>query len=246
MSSTVTSVAAATRRTPLPARPSSRFEQNLRAQGLLRIAGVDEVGRGSLFGPVVAAAVILDPERPIRGLNDSKQLDPERRETLSRRIHERALAVSIAGVDSGHIDRWNIYQATRRAMLQAVLALDPRPDCLLVDAMKIELEIPQKPVIHGDARSFSIAAASIVAKVARDRWIAYWHEIYPRYGLASNKGYATPDHLRALEQFGPTPLHRHSFRPVACCAKFSAELPAESALESLPLFADFEMMETTR
>jgi ribonuclease HII len=212
----------------------------------LRIAGVDEVGRGSLFGPVVAAAVVLDSERPIRGLNDSKQLDPERRETLSRRIHERALAVSIAGVDSGHIDRWNIYQATRQAMLRAVLALEPPPDCLLVDAMKIELEIPQKPVIGGDARSFSIAAASIVAKVARDRWMRRWDEVYPQYGLASNKGYSTPEHLRALEQFGPTPLHRHSFRPVACCDKFPGELPPQSTLETLPLFADLEAMEINR
>jgi ribonuclease HII len=239
-------LAAAKRRASLPARPTSRFEQRLRAQGMVRIAGVDEVGRGSLFGPVVAAAVILDPDRPIRGLNDSKQLDSKRRETLSERIHERALAVSIAGVDSGHIDRWNIYQATRRAMLQAVLALDPPPDCLLVDAMKIELEIPQKPVIGGDARSFSIAAASIVAKVARDGWMRHWDEVYPQYGLASNKGYSTPDHMRALEQFGPTPLHRHSFRPVACCAKFPGELPLEGTLESLPLFADLEMLEISR
>ncbi len=211
-----------------------------------RIAGVDEVGRGSLFGPVVAAAVILDPDRPIRGLNDSKQLDAERREILSLRIHERASAVSIAGVDSGHIDRWNIYQATRRAMLQAVRALEPPPDCLLVDAMKIELEIPQKPVIGGDARSFSIAAASIVAKVVRDRWMKHWDTVYPQYGLASNKGYSTPEHLRALEQFGPTPLHRQSFRPVACCAKFPADLPPESAWASLPLLADLGVMETHR
>jgi ribonuclease HII len=202
-----------------------------------RIAGVDEVGRGSLFGPVVAAAVILDPGRPIRGLNDSKKLDAATRQILCSRIRERALSVAVAAVDSGQIDRWNIYQATRRAMRLAVLALNPLPDCLLIDAMRIETEIPQRPVIGGDARSFSIAAASIVAKVARDQWMEQWDGVFPEYGLASNKGYATPDHLRALDRYGPTPLHRYSFEPVASCARFPAELPIESSLQVLPLFA---------
>jgi ribonuclease HII len=203
-----------------------------------RIAGVDEVGRGSLFGPVVAAAVILEPGKPIRGLNDSKKLDAATRRILCIRIRERAIGVAVAAVDSGQIDRWNIYQATRRAMRLAVLALDPLPDCLLIDFMKIETEIPQRPVIGGDARSFSIAAASIVAKVARDQWMEQWDGVFPEYGLASNKGYATPDHLRALARFGPTPLHRYSFEPVASCARFPAQLPPECSLHTLPLFAD--------
>jgi len=196
---------------------------------------VDEVGRGSLFGPVVAAAVILDPAKPIRGLQDSKQLSAERRGALCSRIRERALAVSVAAVDSGRIDLWNIYQATRLAMRQAVLALNPRPDGLLIDAMKLDLEIPQRSVIRGDARSFSIAAASIVAKTERDRWIELWDGVFPHYGLASNKGYATPAHLRALERFGPAPLHRYSFEPVACHARFPATLPLACEQLELPL-----------
>ena len=222
------------------ARPDSRIERALRQRGYLRIAGVDEAGRGCLFGPVVAAAVILDPAWPIRGLNDSKVLDPKRREVLSGRIRERALAVAVAASDSARIDRFNIYQASRLAMRDAVRSLAVAPDYLLVDAMRIELGLPQKSLIRGDARCSSIAAASIVAKVERDRWMRIWDKAYPHYGLASNKGYSAPVHLQALKDWGPTPLHRHSFRPVAEAAPFSAAVPAGENYVNLPLFPELE------
>ena len=221
------------------AKPTSRWERRARELGLRRIAGVDEVGRGCLFGPVVAAAVILDAEKPIRGLDDSKRLDPKSRETLSRRIRERAVAVAVAATDSGRIDCVNIYQAARRAMRDAVLALPVAADYVLVDAMTIDLEVGQQSLIRGDRRSRSIAAASIVAKVERDRWMRAWDEVFPEYELASNKGYASPAHLRALKRFGPTPLHRTSFRPVADYSRFPAELGKRSP-ETLPLFPDLD------
>ena len=222
------------------ARPNSRIEGTLRRQGYHHIAGVDEVGRGCLFGPVVAAAVILDPERPIRGLNDSKLLEPKRREVLSRRIRERAISVAVAASDSAHIDRFNIYQASRLAMRDAVLSLSIAAGYLLVDAMPIDLDLPQRALIRGDSRCSSIAAASIVAKVERDRWMKIWDEVYPQYGLASNKGYGAPVHLQALKEFGVTPLHRHSFRPVAEAALFSAELPPGENCVQLPHFSKRE------
>jgi ribonuclease HII len=190
------------------------LERELRARGFAAVAGVDEVGRGSLFGPVVAAAVVLCPDRPIRGLNDSKQLEPERREVLSARIRERAVTWAIGAVDSATIDAINIYQASRKAMRLAIEQLNPRPDFLLTDAMPIELAIPQRPLIKGDATVHAIAAASILAKVWRDACLCEWDKIYPQYGLASHKGYSTPEHFRAIEEFGPTPLHRLSFAPV--------------------------------
>jgi ribonuclease HII len=190
------------------------IERELRARGFQAVAGVDEVGRGSLFGPVFAAAVILAPERPIRGLNDSKQLAAERRDVLAERIRERAAAWAVAAVDAGTIDCINIYQASRMAMRAAVARLRPAPDFLLTDAVPLELAIPQRPLIKGDARCHAIAAASILAKVERDRCMAAWHTIFPAYGLAANKGYSTPDHLAALAAAGPTPLHRLSFEPV--------------------------------
>ena len=178
------------------------------------VAGVDEVGRGSLFGCVVAAAVILDPEVRIRGLRDSKLLERERREVLAERIREHAIAWAIAAVDSARIDQINIYQASRVAMREAVLELNPTADYLLVDAVKLDCCQTQQAIIHGDALSASIAAASILAKVERDRLIAAWDPVFPMYGLASNKGYCTPRHLAALKQYGPSPLHRQSFAPV--------------------------------
>ena len=190
------------------------LERELRARGFFSIAGVDEVGRGALFGAVFAGAVILSPDRPIRGLNDSKQLEPQRREVLAERIRERAAAWAVAAVDAATIDRVNIYQASRLAMKRAVEQLKPAADFLLIDAVPLALSIPQQPLIHGDARCQAIAAASIVAKVARDACMRVWDEIYPQYGLASHKGYNTPEHLKALEEFGPTPLHRASFEPV--------------------------------
>jgi ribonuclease HII len=178
------------------------------------VAGVDEVGRGSLFGCVVAAAVILDPAYRLRGLRDSKLLPPERRVVLAERIREHAIAWAVAAVDAARIDQINIYHASRAAMREAVLGLAPGADHLLIDAMKIDCELPQKAIIHGDALSASIAAASILAKVERDRMMCEWDAVFPAYGLASHKGYSTPKHLAALREFGPTPLHRQSFAPV--------------------------------
>ena len=204
-------------------RPHTRIEQGLRALGHALVAGADEVGRGCLFGPVVAAAVILDPRHPVRGLNDSKQLDAESRRVLSLKIHKRAIAVSVAAVDNAQIDRVNIYQASRLAMRAAVLGLEPAAEAVVVDALTLDLAIPQKSIIKGDATSSSVAAASIVAKVERDRWMEEWDALFPEYGLTSNKGYGCPDHLAALEKHGPTPLHRMTFKPVADCACFGPE-----------------------
>src|SRR5690242_15738492 len=183
------------------------LEQELRARGYRFIAGVDEVGRGSLFGAVVAGAVILSPDVAIRGLNDSKQLDPDRREVLAARIRERAIAWAVA---AAAIDRINIYQASRLAMKMAISQLNPYPDFLLVDAVPLELPIPQQPIIQGDERCHAIAAASIVAKVYRDQMMREWDKFYPEYGLANHKGYQTPEHMKAIRTHGPTPLHRLS------------------------------------
>lgn len=191
-----------------------RYEKLAWQAGATRIAGVDEVGRGSLFGCVVAAAVILDPSHRLRGLRDSKLLPPERREVLAARIREQAVAWSIAAVDAARIDQINIYQASRVAMREAVSQLTPPADYLLVDAMKIDCELQQQAIIHGDALSASIAAASILAKVERDRIMCEWDAVFPGYGLASHKGYSTPQHMAALRRMGPTPLHRQSFAPV--------------------------------
>lgn len=198
---------------------SARYERLARQRGWLRIAGLDEAGRGSLFGPVVAAAVILNPKRRIVGLDDSKKLAAPRRQELSERIREHALAWAVAEIDASRIDAWNIYQASRQAMMAALARLSIVPDYLLLDAMALDLPIEQRSLIHGDARSVSIAAASILAKVDRDRRMAEWDCLYPQYGLAQNKGYATADHLNSLRIYGPTPHHRFSFSPVreACC-----------------------------
>lgn len=199
-----------------------KFEKLAWAEGATLVAGVDEVGRGSLFGPVVAAAVILDPAQQIRGLRDSKLLPAERREQLALRIRERAIAWAIAAVDAARIDQINIYQASRLAMLRAVQQLTPGASHLLVDAVRLDCELPQRAIIHGDALSASIAAASIIAKVERDRMVAAWDPVFPIYGLASNKGYSTPIHMAALREHGPSPLHRQSFAPV-----WSAPIPQE-------------------
>jgi ribonuclease HII len=193
---------------------SARYERMARQSGWLRIAGLDEAGRGSLFGPVFAAAVILNPRRRIVGLDDSKKLAPERRGELAKRIREHALAWAVAEIDASRIDAWNIYQASRQAMVAAISQLNPFPDYLLLDALELDLPIEQKALIHGDARSISIAAASILAKVDRDQRMQECDEIYPQYGLAQNKGYGTPDHLEALRRHGPTSLHRFSYAPV--------------------------------
>jgi ribonuclease HII len=210
---------------------SSRFERAARQLGWTRIAGLDEAGRGALFGPVVAAAVILNPKRRIVGLDDSKKLSPERRSELSRRIRKHAIAWAVAEIDAQRIDAWNIYQASRQAMTAAVEQLSTQPDYLLIDAMQLDLPIEQKALIKGDTRSISIAAASILAKTHRDARLEEWDAVYPNYGLARHKGYATADHLDALRQFGPTPLHRHSFMPV----RESGCWAAGAVQEELPL-----------
>ncbi len=199
-----------------------KFEKLAWASGARLVAGVDEVGRGSLFGPVVAAAVILDSSYRIRGLRDSKLLLADRREVLAQRIREHAIAWAIAAVDAARIDQVNIYQASRIAMQEAVSQLNPRAEHLLVDAMKLHCDLPQRAIIHGDALSASIAAASILAKVERDRMISEWDPVFPVYGLRSNKGYSTPKHLAALREHGPSPLHRQSFAPV-----WSAPVPQQ-------------------
>jgi ribonuclease HII len=150
----------------------------------------------------------------VRGLRDSKLLPPDRREVLAERIREHAIAWAVAAVDAARIDQINIYHASRAAMREAVMRLTPAADHLLIDALRIECDQPQFPIIHGDARSASIAAASILAKVERDRIMREWDAVFPAYGLASHKGYSTPKHLAALREFGPTPLHRQSFAPV--------------------------------
>jgi ribonuclease HII len=193
----------------------SKYERKARAAGAKLIAGVDEVGRGCLFGPVVAAAVILPEGCRIPGLRDSKQLTEEDRERLAIQVKKKALAIAIEEVDSDTIDRINIYQATRLAMTAAVSRLNPAADHLLIDAMKLDFDCPQTSIIYGDSLSISIAAASVVAKVYRDDLMRKLDSEYPRYGLASHKGYGTPEHREALRLYGPTPLHRKSFRPVA-------------------------------
>jgi ribonuclease HII len=211
-------------------RCEATLERELQARGFSAVAGVDEVGRGSLFGAVVAAAVVLSPDRPIRGLNDSKQIEPEMRETLAERIQERAVCWAIAAVDAATIDSINIYQASRVAMRLAVSRLNPAPDFLLTDAVPIDLPLPQRALIKGDERCHAIAAASIIAKVYRDACMRVWDEIFPAYGLASHKGYSTPEHCRAIEEFGPTPLHRLSFEPVRARCLFPIDYNCQMEL----------------
>jgi ribonuclease HII len=194
--------------------PTSRHERAFRRAGYRAIAGLDEAGRGALFGPVFAAAVILDPGNPIRGLDDSKLLEPERREVLAARIRERAVSWAVAAADAFEIDQWNILQASRMAMRRAVERLPVPCDFLLIDAVSVDLPLPQKSLVHGDSLCFSIAAASILAKTARDAALRAFDAVFPEYGFKDNKGYGAPAHLAALERLGPTCLHRFSFEPV--------------------------------
>ncbi len=191
------------------------FEDRAFQEGYKLVAGIDEAGRGPLAGPVVAAAVILDPAIMIAGLNDSKKLSPRQRDLLFDLIMEKALAVAVAEVSAGVIDRINILQATRQAMLAAVEQLQPQPDYLLIDGINtIDSSLSQQAVKQGDARSASIAAASIVAKVTRDRQMQEYDQKYPGYGFASHKGYGSAGHLAMLRQYGPCPIHRLSFAGV--------------------------------
>jgi len=179
------------------------------------VAGVDEAGRGPLAGPVVAAAVILDPNRRVKGLDDSNRLTPAQRERLFEQILERAPGLGIGIVDPQTIDRVNILEATRLAMYEALGQLTPRPDLVLIDALRLPaLAVPQKPIIKGDRRSASIAAASIVAKVTRDRLMLEADARFPEYGFGRHKGYPTPEHLAAIEKHGPCAIHRRTFHGV--------------------------------
>jgi ribonuclease HII len=190
------------------------LENAMRRWGFYRVAGCDEVGRGCLAGPVVAAAVILDPDRYIPGVCDSKVITAAERERLYGIIVRKALAWSVASATPTEIDEINIHRASLQAMRRAVLALAPLPDLVLVDAFRIpDLLVAQRGVLHGDSRCSAIAAASIVAKVTRDREMLVHHASDPRYGYDRHKGYATADHLAAVARHGYSPLHRRSFRP---------------------------------
>ncbi len=190
----------------------SVYEKEALSQGYRFIAGMDEVGRGPLAGPVVTAAVILDPEVPILGLDDSKKLSAKRRAELKKEIEEKALAIGIGILDEKVIDDINILQATKQAMKQALLNLKLDPDLVLIDAVHLDgLMIPQRSIIKGDAQSVSIAAASIVAKETRDAMMAAYDEIYPGYNFAKHKGYGTKEHMDAIRSLGPSPIHRKSF-----------------------------------
>jgi ribonuclease HII len=190
------------------------LENALRRVGFVYVGGVDEVGRGCLAGPVVAAAVVLHPDRHIAGVCDSKLVPAVERERLHDQILRHAIAWAVASADPTEIDRINIHQASLRAMQRAVLSLAPLPDIVLVDAFRVpELPMAQRGVLHGDRRCSAIAAASIVAKVTRDRLMIELHSRDPRYGFDRHKGYATADHLEAVARFGYSDMHRRSFRP---------------------------------
>ena len=190
------------------------YEKELYAQGIDLIAGVDEVGRGPLAGPVVAAAVILPKGCKIPGLNDSKKIPKSKHKEIYEAVLQNAIAIGIGVKDNQVIDQVNIYEATKLAMMEAIGQLDPQPQHLLIDAMKLDLPIPQTSIIKGDANSLSIAAASIVAKVTRDQMMEEFDKEYPGYDFAQNAGYGTAKHLAGLDKLGVTPIHRRSFEPV--------------------------------
>jgi ribonuclease HII len=192
------------------------LENALRRVGFMHVAGVDEVGRGCLAGPVVAAAVVLHPDRHVAGVSDSKAVPAAERELLYEQITRCAVAWAVAGADPVEIDQINIHQASLRAMQRAILALAPLPDIVLVDAFRVpDLPMAQRGVVHGDRRCSAIAAASIIAKVTRDRQMRDLHVRDPRYGFDRHKGYATADHLDAVARYGYSDVHRRSFRPSA-------------------------------
>lgn len=190
------------------------YEKELYAQGIDLIAGVDEVGRGPLAGPVVAAAVILPKACKIPGLNDSKKIPKSKHKEIYEAVFQNAIAIGIGIKDNHVIDQVNIYEATKLAMMEAIGQLDPRPQHLLIDAMKLDLPISQTSIIKGDANSLSIAAASIVAKVTRDQMMEEFDKEYPGYDFAQNAGYGTAKHLAGLDKLGVTPIHRRSFEPI--------------------------------
>ena len=190
------------------------YEKELYTQGIQLIAGVDEVGRGPLAGPVVAAAVILPKACKIPGLNDSKKIPKSKHKEIYEAVLQNAVAIGIGIKDNQVIDQVNIYEATKLAMMEAIGQLEPQPQHLLIDAMRLDLPISQTSIIKGDANSLSIGAASIVAKVTRDQMMEEFDREYPGYDFAQNAGYGTPNHLAGLDQLGVTPIHRRSFEPV--------------------------------
>ena len=190
------------------------YEKECYARGLELIAGVDEVGRGPLAGPVVAAAVILPKACKIPGLNDSKKIPKSKHKEIYEAVLQNAIAIGIGAKDNQVIDQVNIYEATKLAMMEAIGQLEPQPQHLLIDAMKLDLPISQTSIIKGDANSLSIAAASIVAKVTRDQMMEEFDKEYPGYDFAQNAGYGTAKHLAGLDKLGVTPIHRRSFEPV--------------------------------
>lgn len=192
------------------------FEEQAKSEGYSLIAGVDEVGRGCLAGPVVAAACILDPAKPVpAGLNDSKKLTENRRNEIAAELRETALAFAIGSVEAEEIDRINILEATKKAMILAISALQPAAEYLLIDALQLRaITLPQKPLIKGDSISYSIAAASVIAKTYRDELMVKYDAEFPHYGFAGHKGYGAASHFAAIREHGPCTLHRRSFRGV--------------------------------
>ena len=200
-----------------------RYEKELYVQGINLIAGVDEVGRGPLAGPVVATAVILPQNCKIKGLNDSKKIPKKKHEEIFQAVKENALAIGIGIMDNHVIDQVNIYEATKLAMNDAVSQLQPQPQHLLIDAMRLDLPITQTSIIKGDANSLSIAAASIIAKVTRDKIMANYDQEFPGYDFAQNAGYGTAKHLEGLAKLGLTAIHRTSFEPIKSMVATSKE-----------------------
>ncbi len=203
-------------------RADLRYERKLWREGLLAVAGVDEAGVGPMAGPVIAAAVIFAPETHIKGVHDSKQVPAPKREELYDFIIQRAQAYAVGRAEVEEIDRVNIYHATLAACLRAVQALCIKPEHVLVDGRRIRnLEIPQTHIVGGDRKSFCIAAASIIAKVTRDRLMCEFDSVYPGYGFARHKGYCTAEHLEAIDRLGPSAIHRTSFAPVTAAAQLN-------------------------
>lgn len=187
------------------------YENKLFAEGVALIAGMDEAGRGPLAGPVTAACCIPDFSKIVEGVNDSKKLTEKKRESLFDLIKSSSVSFSVVSVDEATIDEINILNATKKAMKEALQKLEIKPEYLLVDAVKCDFGLPYSPIIHGDALSYSIAAASVLAKVTRDRLMLKYDELYPEYGFAKHKGYGTKQHIEALKKYGPCPIHRRTF-----------------------------------
>ena len=217
--------------------PTDEFELEARRCGYRRIAGLDEAGRGPLAGPVVAAAVILPTRCRLAGVDDSKQLSESERTQLYVVIRRRAVGIGIGSASHEEIDRLNILEATRLAMHRAIASMRPSPDCLLIDAVNLPgSRLPIRPIIKGDALSVSIAAASIIAKVTRDRLMADYHRIHPEYNFLSHKGYSTEEHLQRLNRHGPCAIHRRTFAPVAQALGLETAPGSANAMETTEWF----------